>query len=525
MKIKRITAKNIKRFTNIEITGLPITTKLVLVVGPNGSGKSSLLESFYVWYKQNTGFGINNDKSYYQKEETEAYNIHNAVQIDFHETKPITKKIMYFRSAYRNDPDFRVENFSRIGSASEQLKFDKLIDNDQAVSSNYQRLIHNTMTKLYDSNYDTKTVSDLRNELIGKIKESMQRVFPDLLLNNIGDPLSDGTFKFQKGVVSSYLYKNLSGGEKAAFDLLLDLVLKIDEYQDTIFIIDEPETHMHTSLQAALLKEILNILPENSQLWVTTHSFGIIQEAREYEHINPGSVSIIDFADRDFDSNVIIYPSKLDKVLWEKFLSISLGDISKMIAPRQVFICEGDYTGVRRKDFDSDIYSRIFSNEFPDVVFISGGSCTDIVKDDNPVFTVLKNLLRSSQINRIIDRDDYSEDEVNTYKSSSIKVLSLRNIESYLFSDEIIEIYVKSIDEGKVAQVLEEKEAALARSISRGNSSDDLKSASGEIYNSIKKILLLTKCGNNTDSFMRDTLTRFVTPETMVYQKLKEDLF
>ena len=58
----------------------------------------------------------------------------------------------------------------------------------------------------------------------------MISVFGDLSLNTITDPLGSnqgsGAFYFQKGTVDSYHYKNLSGGEKAAFDLILDLHLK-----------------------------------------------------------------------------------------------------------------------------------------------------------------------------------------------------------------------------------------------------------------------------------------------------------
>ena len=67
------------------------------------------------------------------------------------------------------------------------------------------------------------------------------RLFPNLELNSLGNPLRDGTFRFTKGSSRGFAYKNLSGGEKAAFDLVLDLVVARNEYNDTIFCIDEPE--------------------------------------------------------------------------------------------------------------------------------------------------------------------------------------------------------------------------------------------------------------------------------------------
>ncbi len=46
MRIKSIQLKDYKRFNDFKISGIPETTKLVVLVGPNGSGKSSVFDSF-----------------------------------------------------------------------------------------------------------------------------------------------------------------------------------------------------------------------------------------------------------------------------------------------------------------------------------------------------------------------------------------------------------------------------------------------------------------------------------------------
>lgn len=53
----------------------------------------------------------------------------------------------------------------------------------------------------------------------------MSRLFPDLLLTGIGLPTEKSEFYFEKGTTKKYGYEKLSGGEKAAFDLLLDMVI------------------------------------------------------------------------------------------------------------------------------------------------------------------------------------------------------------------------------------------------------------------------------------------------------------
>ena len=74
-------------------------------------------------------------------------------------------------------------------------------------------------------------------------------------------------------------------------------------------------------------------------------------------------------------------------------------------------------------------------------------------------------------------------------------------------------------------ECIREKNEALAASIVRGNAPDDYKSARGDIYNAFKKRLALTKCGNNADSFIRDTLSPLITSDMNVYKKLDTEIF
>lgn len=64
MKIKEIKLNKFKRFTDLTITQIPQTAKLVILVGPNGCGKTSVFEGFYHWYKH-YGFYNYGNKDYY----------------------------------------------------------------------------------------------------------------------------------------------------------------------------------------------------------------------------------------------------------------------------------------------------------------------------------------------------------------------------------------------------------------------------------------------------------------------------
>ena len=91
-----------------------------------------------------------------------------------------------------------------------------------------------------------------------EIQDAIRRLFTDVVLNDLDilPKMESKGLTFDKGTSENLPYGNLSGGEKAAFDLLLDIFVKKVEYDDTVFCIDEPEAHMNPRLQGRLLEEL-----------------------------------------------------------------------------------------------------------------------------------------------------------------------------------------------------------------------------------------------------------------------------
>lgn len=533
MKIREIKINNFKRFTNLTVTEIPETAKLIVLVGPNGCGKTSLFEAFNHWYKLN-GYNHIGDANYYVKQ-TENFSMtgdwySRNVQLQIYGNS-ITQQDQvhgkfYFRSAYRNEPQFITSSLNRQDDPTKKIDHETLMTTDAMVSSNYQRLISNTLSGVYSNTDERKTVNQLRDELIGKIQTSLKNVFDDLELSSIGDPLANGSFYFMKGISKDFPYANLSAGEKSAFDLILDLIIKSIYYKDTVFCIDEPETHMHTNLQSKLLEELYSLISDNSQLWISTHSMGMLKKAKELEEQNPGTVVFLDFENRDFDSEVVITPSKIDATMWKRFLDLAFGDLSSLIAPSTIVFCEGNPQGRSYKDFDAQIYTKIFSSEYPDVCFSSVGSCTELANPDNVSMKIISNILGNSKKIKLVDRDGRSDEEVDELNQKDIKVLSKRHIECYLLDDEILTKLCNIVGKPElVSTVMFAKQDAINESIGRGNASDDIKSASGKIFTEVKRILQITRGGNTKDAFFRDTLVPLITPDTQIYQELKQEIF
>lgn len=532
MKIRSIKLKKFKRFTDLTISGIPETARLVLLVGPNGSGKTSLFESFNHWYRLK-GFNTPGSKDYYEKIDdtpTSQMWYQGKVAIEFHNSvvnsTEAIKSQFYFRTAYRNESDFTISDLKKQSDPTKNPKLGTLMINDITVSENYQRLISQTLSGVFEESNNLKTVEQLRDELIGKIKTSLGTVFDDLTLSSLGDPLANGCFYFEKGTSKDFHYKNLSAGEKSVFDLLLDMIIKSIYYRNTIFCIDEPEAHMHTRLQAKLLKELYNLTPTNSQLWISTHSIGMLKQAEELEKDNPGSVVFLDFDNRDFDSTENIYPAKIDKTIWNRFFDLAFADFSQLIAPQRIVFCEGTSVGRKYKDFDAQIYGKIFEQKYHDTKFISIGSSSDIENIENQSVKVVSNILKSSNILKFVDRDGKSLQEIDELQAKGIKTLTKRHIESYLLDNEIIQKLCISFGKSELIQdCLDAKDRAVQESISRGNPADDIKSASGQIFIELKKILSINQGGNNKCAFLRDTIAPLITEETNIYLELEKEIF
>lgn len=535
MRVEYIKLRDFKRFTNLTITDIPEKAKMVVLVGPNGSGKTSLMEAMNHFY-QLFGHHFHGDYSYLSKLDENSLNINKwaqcasqVVNISFHDvdiTKIDLKRHFYFRSAYRNEPNFQINSMQKQDDPTQRIRLTTLIQNDTTVSSNYQRLIANTISGVYNTDNDKKSVEELRNELLGLIRKAISNIFEDLVFSSVGEPLTNGNFYFTKGTKKDFSYKNLSAGEKSAFDLILDIVIKSKYYPDAVYCIDEPELHMHTKLQGKVLRELYSLIPNQSQLWVSTHSIGMLQEAEDIEKENPGTVVFLDFGNRNFDTDQIIYPSKIGKAVLDKFYELAFGDFAKLLLPKTVVFCEGHSNGRKRKNFDKEIYSKIFADTHPEAFFISAGSCNDIENIEKNSGEIIRTILKGTRVIKIIDRDDRSDAEIQDLAKKGIRVLKKRNLESYLFDDSVIKKLCDSVGHSnKYDDCICKKKDAMKNSIARGNPTDDYKSAQGDIYNFLKQNLNLKKCGNNAETFIRDTLTTLITPDMDVYRELEYEIF
>ena len=528
MRIKSVRLKNYKRFTELTIADLPETARLVVLVGPNGTGKSSVFDSFLLKAKAAVNnFRLSGDTEEYYDKVSQSRTTHEVaarVGIEFHGVgggDVDWKSAFQMRSAYRNEADFRISNLRATNSQDAEPRIARIIDRDESVSRNYERMVWKRLQDLDRDAPEQITIGQYRRESLGDLQKAMRGLFrdPDLLLQDFGG-IQGGSFRFSKGNVADFHYKNLSGGEKAAFDVLLDVFVKRDEAKEAVFCIDEPELHVATALQGPLIASILTLLQEPSQLWVATHSIGIVREAYRMLLERPGEVVFLDFSGKDFDGSVSVTPSSPNRVFWENMYVIALDDLSSLVAPQRVVICEGS-KDKHVKAFDAQCYNRLFADEFSETLFISQGGAGEVVQSEHLV-AILKAIASGIEVAKLIDRDDMTDEERSKKMVQGIRVLRRREIEEYLYDPEVLRTFLQTVGKESVAeQVLSERESLVIGQPGPAN----IKNVSRQLFEAIRNATRLADLGNNREQFATQFLLPALRNTQIVYEELREDVF
>ena len=315
--------------------------------------------------------------------------------------------------------------------------------------------------------------------------------------------------------------KGQARGEKAALDLLLDVIVTKTECDETIICIDEPEAHLHTKLQGQLLEELYELVPDKSQLWIATHSIGMVRKAQDISLKNPESVVFLDFGNHDFDEQVTLTPAVLDSAFWARTYEVALDDLAELVAPKQIILCEGK-SEMAAEGFDAACYNRIFESSYPETRFISIGSRTNL---KNPgtvtnLIPALKAIAKGAEILRLQDRDGATEEAIARDAEKGIRTLSRQMIECYLIDDEVLtKLGETASNPGKAEELLEAKREACKKW------SDEPKRIVQPIHVAAQKALAPTPVGSSKEDFMRDILAPLIQPGMQVYRELERAIF
>ena len=459
MFIKKIYMNEYKRFHELTIDLGDNPKRIVALVGPNGCGKSCVFDAMLYLTNNYSHIGSSNNKDYryHSLQQNPGYSSSN-IKIEFDignyiqvynqkRAQGSQNTIFSFRSSFRYNSELKVRNVVSINDISENTYgASTTSDLDQRIEQNYRRLL--AKYNRYRDENDLRP-SEAINYIIGKLNDSLTSCL-DLTICNIGNVDDDkGTMFFKKSDSDiQFEYNVLSAGEKEVIDILLDLYLRSDTYKDSIYIIDEPELHLNTSIQKNLLKEINQIIPENCQIWIATHSIGFLRILQD-EFNSISQILKFDSTNQWASETYVLKPSVMSHNEWKDLFSVALEDLSELICPKIIIYCEGkDKPGINKqeKGFDAKVYNCIFSKEFPDVLFVSSGGNTELDQRSEIAFAVLSKVFSKLCILVLKDMDmasgkkvdEKSRDEYLKHNPLNHRVLKRFEIENYLFDKEVL---------------------------------------------------------------------------------------
>jgi AAA15 family ATPase/GTPase len=499
MRIKKIELKNFKRFTDLTISDIPETSKLVLVIGSNGSGKSSLFDAFD-WLSKGhfkvMPYSGDEGENYYRKNTL----TESAARIELSDGNLIEKKGFLLtkgrelvnkflgRSSIRIVPRIS-SNANPTNVSSDMDSPTTYIENDTRFINDvflYIQQINNALREPVFSGRQADTLKIFR-DFIEPLNHSLLSVFggdevTTIQIAEFQDATPNTTPKliFKKGQ-SKINYDLLSHGEKQVIILLLNFIVRREYYKESILFIDEMDCHLNTVLQSNLLNEIVSRwIPDTAQLWTASHALGFIEYAR-----NSNTASIIDFNLLNFDTKKELLPLSKDKLdVYE--IAFPKSTIASILKGYKLVIVENKNDNYFNSALGPDGYLFLPAN------------------NNREVFLTIKS---DKDKLGLRDRDYLRVDEIEKIKIQlpNLKILSLSTFENYIYHpDNIAELNFQEFNKDEyISEIIKQKKAALIEMV-------------GEIGTSRNHYIEFKDCIKNdgnikpiTDSLQSDNFEEF----------------
>lgn len=212
------------------------------------------------------------------------------------------------------------------------------------------------------------------------------------------------------GDTEKYSSSEMSDGERVIFYLIGQCLAAP---QNGIIVIDEPELHLHKSIQTSLWNDIENLRQDCMFVYLTHDvDFAAAKEESKKIWLKSFNGTVWDWEEIREDDN-----------LPQDLLLEILG------SRKPVVFVEGDLNS-----YDSALYRALL----PSFLVIPRGSCTQVIQSVKALKA--NNQLHNLNVYGIIDRDRRLSEEVAKLEQDSIFVLNVAEVENLFCVKEVIQI-------------------------------------------------------------------------------------
>lgn len=358
----------------------------IFILGRNGTGKSALVNRLSAQLSGKAVYIPGSRPSYFDNE---------SLSMTPASRRSFTENLRYYDSQL----DTRWK--SEIGTARNE------------------KAIHDLLAA--ESQYKIDAANQIKNE--GKNSSAIARLQADNSpLDIVNSLLAQANLPVQlevseaelkaKQASSLYSYARMSDGERSALVFAAEVVAA---EPGMIFLIDEPELHLHPSIVVSLVKALILARPDCGFV-ICTHQLELPSDIQGGKLILVRSSSWNGDDIAAWDIDLIDSPEKIPEWLWVDLVG----------SRRKILFIEGN----NRTSLDQPLYSLLFGK----ISVRPRESCKEVIK-------AVEGLRAIEKIHRVeafglIDHDGMSDENIRKFESNGIYPLSIFSVESLIYSDE-----------------------------------------------------------------------------------------
>lgn len=235
-----------------------------------------------------------------------------------------------------------------------------------------------------------------------------------------------------------------SDGERAAILIAADILTAAE---NTLFLIDEPERHLHRAISASLLQALFTQRPDCAFI-IATHDIALARAIENSQILLLHNCLYENQQATAWGAKLLTSPGKIPEALQSAILG----------ARRKILLAEGE---------ESSLDKKLYQLLFPDYAIIDQGSCAAVIASVKGA----KNLAEQHRLSifGLVDNDGRSPEQQQELLQDNIYVLPVYAIESLYYCPELLAAMAaeKSENEAEKSDLLKKAQAALRQETSK----------------------------------------------------------